>query len=148
LAGEPRLLTIPTQQVRAEVVPVDVHGGVLDVPENIHQLGWWSGSALAGGTEGTTVIDGHVDSAVAGKGALYRLGDLRSGDPLLIDTAGRQLRYTVVARQVISKHGALPAELFDQAGAPRLVVISCGGPFDRATRSYRDNVVVVAVPAP
>jgi hypothetical protein len=147
LPGEPVRLTIPTQQVTADVVPVDAPGGVLDVPEDVHRVGWWSGSALAGAAEGTTVLDGHVDSAVAGEGALFRLGDLRAGDPLLLDTAARRLRYTVAARQVIHKTGALPAELFAGAGPHRLVVISCGGPFDRATRSYRDNIVVVALPA-
>ncbi len=148
LPGEPTLLTIPTQRIQAPVDPVEAHAGVLDVPPDIHHVGWWTGSALAGASEGTTVIDGHVDSAVAGEGALFRLQDLREGDPLRVDTASRQIRYTVIGRRVISKAGPLPADLFTLTGPPRLVVISCGGPFDRATRSYVDNIVVIAVPVP
>ena len=54
--------------------------------------------------------------------------------------------YTVAAVRAYAK-ADLPAEVFDRAGAPRLVLISCGGPFDRARRSYRDNIVVYGVPS-
>jgi hypothetical protein len=146
LPGEPVRLTIPTQGVQAAVVPVEAPGGVLDVPDNIHQAGWWTGSALAGATAGTTVLDGHVDSVTAGPGALFGLQELREGDPLQLDTATRQIRYAVTGRRIINKSGPLPAEFFSAAGGPRLVLISCGGPFDRATGSYRDNIVIIAVP--
>ncbi len=44
---------------------------------------------------------------------------------------------------------ALPAsEVFDQDTTSRLVLITCGGTFDWATRHYSDNVVVYALPAP
>lgn len=39
------------------------------------------------------------------------------------------------------------AEVF-APGLPRVVLISCGGTFDRRLRHYADNVVVVAVPEP
>ncbi len=32
-------------------------------------------------------------------------------------------------------------------GRPRLVLVTCGGPFDRVAGHYRDNVVLTAVPA-
>ena len=32
-------------------------------------------------------------------------------------------------------------------GPPALVLITCGGDFDRSIRRYRSNVVVTAVPA-
>ncbi len=42
----------------------------------------------------------------------------------------------------------LPVDsLFDRRGGPRLTLVTCGGEFDQQARSYRDNVVVVAVPA-
>jgi hypothetical protein len=41
---------------------------------------------------------------------------------------------------------ALPPEVFAVGGPPRLVLITCGGAFDRRTRNYADNVVVVAEP--
>jgi hypothetical protein len=42
----------------------------------------------------------------------------------------------------------LPGEVFDRTGAARLVLITCGGRFDRRSRSYADNVVAYAVPVP
>jgi hypothetical protein len=41
---------------------------------------------------------------------------------------------------------ALPVELFRRDQAPVLVLITCGGTFDRTTRHYADNVVVTARP--
>jgi len=38
------------------------------------------------------------------------------------------------------------AELFARSGQPRLTLITCGGSFDAAGGSYRDNVVITAVP--
>jgi hypothetical protein len=41
----------------------------------------------------------------------------------------------------------LPTDIWSQTGKEHLVLVTCGGPFDQATRHYRDNVVVTAVPA-
>jgi hypothetical protein len=48
---------------------------------------------------------------------------------------------------VYVKADGLPPELFSAGGAPRLVLITCGGPFDPTTGSYLDNIVVFAAPA-
>jgi hypothetical protein len=61
--------------------------------------------------------------------------------------AGQVSRYRVVTRQLLVKRQVPLAELFTRAGAPRLVLLTCGGPFDETARSYRDNLVVVAEPA-
>jgi hypothetical protein len=42
---------------------------------------------------------------------------------------------------------ALPTSVYSRTGAPRLVLVTCGGPFDPISRHYRDNVVLTAVPA-
>lgn len=146
LPGEPVRLTIPGQLVQAAVIPIESRNGVLEVPDDVGQVGWWTGSALVGATAGTTVLDGHVDSAAAGPGALFRLRELRQGDRLQLETAARQVGYAVTGRRIISKTGPLPADLFTVTGPARLVLISCGGPFDRVTRSYRDNIVIIAAP--
>jgi len=88
-----------------------------------------------------------VDSARQGRGALFDLRSLAVGAGIdLVTESGRAFRYRVTGRETVVKR-RLPAErLFDRDGAPRLVVITCGGPFDRATSSYRDNLVVAADP--
>jgi hypothetical protein len=146
--GAPVTLAIPSLQVRAKVVPVVSAGGTLAVPDDPAQVGWWSASAPAGSSRGSVVIDGHVDSAVSGPGALFRLAALRVSDRIVLTTGTGAVRnYVVTGRRVYRKAGGLPADIFDQLGAPRLVLISCGGPFDPAAASYLDNIVVFAAPA-
>lgn len=148
LPAVPVTLSIPSLGVRASVLPVINDNGTLGVPDDPAQVGWWSASALAGAATGTVVLDGHVDSATAGPGALFRLASLKADDPITLTTGTGQLRrYTVTGRRVYVKAGGLPADIFDQHGPARLVLISCGGPFDRTAGSYLDNIVVFAVPA-
>jgi hypothetical protein len=40
----------------------------------------------------------------------------------------------------------LPTSVFRRTGPPRLVLVTCGGPFDAATGHYPDDVVVTAAP--
>ena len=144
----PVRLSLPTLGVSALVQDEVTTQGVLGVPPNPAQVGWWTGSARPGSPAGSTVLDGHVDSARTGAGALYRLTELRAGDPIAVsDARGRDLTYRVYARQVYPKHHGLPASLFTATGPPRLVLITCGGPFNASARSYQDNVVVLAAPA-
>lgn len=140
-------LSLPSLGISAPVEKVTVKQGALQVPENPSHVGWWSGSALPGSASGTVVIDGHVDSASYGRGALFGLSELHSGDRVTIHAPGSTpVGYRVVARQVYVKSQGLPADLWASGGASRLVLISCGGPFDKTTLSYQDNVVVFAVP--
>lgn len=141
-------LIIPVLHVQARVEPVDSREGQLELPDNAADVGWWTGGALPGSSSGTIVMAGHVDSAATGPGALFQLATLRPGDNIIVVLRDRQqLTYTVNARRIYNKITGLPAEMFTQTGPARLVLITCGGPFDKTTRSYRDNIVVFAVPA-
>jgi len=134
--------------IDAPVLPVSVSvDGLLDVPDNPRQLGWWSGSGRPGMPSGSVVIDGHVDSAALGFGALFRLREARPGDDVVLMSAtGDSTRYTVVARRSYAKTSLPVAEVFAADVGPRLVLLTCGGLFDQGTRHYADNVVVYAVP--
>lgn len=144
----PARLRLPSQHVDAAVQLVSVGAdGALSVPDNPRQLGWWIGSARPGGPSGTVVIDGHVDSAEHGPGALFRLREAQLGEEISVENAsGTTTRYTVVARRRYAKTSLPAAEIFAQDTRPRLVLITCGGRFDPATHHYTDNVVVYAVP--
>lgn len=146
-ARSPTELAIPAIRVLARVRPVGAVGGTLQIPENPAEVGWWAGSVPPAAREGSVVLAGHVDSR-AGPGALFRLTELRSGDEVRL-TDGERTRhaYTVTGRRVFRKASGLPADLFAADGPHRLVIITCGGPFNRATRQYRDNIIVFAAPA-
>jgi sortase (surface protein transpeptidase) len=94
------------------------------------------------------VIAGHVDSAQQGKGAFFRLRQLEPGDPITVTGGdGVQRAFKVVGVEEFQK-AKIPLErYFARDGAPRLTLITCGGPFDAKTRHYRDNIVVTAEPA-
>lgn len=142
----PLRLALPSLEVDAPVVPVDVGpGAALQVPEDPDVLGWWQGGTRPGSAQGTVVIDGHVDTARNGPGALYQLRRLRPGDQVQLGTDDGTQRYMVAAVRSFPKT-ALPPEVFATDGQPRLVLITCGGAFDQRTRQYADNIVAYAIP--
>ena len=146
--GLPSRIQISTLHVAAAITQVTSSSGVLVVPSDPAQVGWWVGSALPGSATGTTVLDGHIDSATAGIGAFWQLSSLDSGDQIAVQLQnGNAVDYRVVARRVYPKNAGLPPSLFSLTGPPTLLMISCGGPFDSARGSYEDNIAVFATPS-
>jgi Sortase domain len=140
----PSQVTIPAIGVHAAATGTH-HQLRAQCARQIRHNGWWANSAPVGAATGTVVVDGHVDSAAAGPGALFRLTDLHASDRIAITTPdGQQQDDRVIGRRVYAKANGLAADLFSSTGAPRLVLITCGGPFDRTTLSYLDNIVVFA----
>jgi sortase (surface protein transpeptidase) len=93
------------------------------------------------------VLVGHVDSARQGEGAFFRLHTVSDGALVTVTGGNRHVyRYRVIGRQEYAKTAVPLAALFTRTGAPHLTLITCGGSFDSATRHYRDNVVVTAIP--
>jgi hypothetical protein len=146
----PRQVRIPAIGVTARVEPVGVvaAGGLFEVPRGVDRVGWYRFGPGLEARAGSVVIAGHVDGRGQGRGAFFRLRELERGDRLTVAGAdGRARPFRVIAREDFAKE-ALPVDrLFARDGAPRLTLITCGGPFDRTTRTYRDNLVVTAVPA-
>jgi len=144
----PVRLSVPTLGIDAPLVraQVDVAKGVLGVPGDIRRPGWWIDGAAPGGRNGAVLIAGHVDSASRGPGAFFALHSARPGTRVEVRTRdGRTRTYRVVSVRTMRKD-ALPIDVYSLRGRPRLVLVTCGGPFDAAIGHYRDNVVVTAVP--
>ena len=143
----PVRLAVPALGVDAPVEPVGVRDdGQMDLPDDVDRLGWYRFGPVPGG-EGSAVLAGHVDDADQGLGALAPLRDAEPGAEVVsTDAAGTATRWRVVSREVLEKQ-ALPVDrLFARTGEPRLVLVTCGGPFLPDVGGYRDNVVVVAEP--
>ncbi|HEY6793161.1 MAG TPA: class F sortase [Kineosporiaceae bacterium] len=146
VAASPRLLDLPTQRVRAHVVPIGLQSGSLDLPDDPHVVGWWAAGAAPGDSSGSAVLAAHLDSASRGIGVLTALTRVLPGDPMMIaDAAGDVHRYSVDSRRTYAK-ADLPDALFARSGPPRLVLITCAGHFDARTGHYDSNLVVVARP--
>ncbi len=147
-SSPPAQLQIPTLKIDAPVVPVGVEAtGEMAIPQDIHTLGWYEYGPSPGASAGSIVVVGHVDSATQGLGTFFYLRTITAGTTITIITAdGQQRQYQVVGLQAYPKTSIPLADLFSTAGAARLTLITCGGQFDEATRSYTDNIVVTALP--
>jgi Sortase domain len=122
--------------------------GALVPPADPDLLGWWRGVRPGSGA-GSVVVAGHVDSERFGPGPLARLVDLVPGDrAVLTGPDGVRMEYVVRGVETFVKEQLPAAELFTADGAERLVLVTCGGTFDRASGSWDSNIVAVLDPVP
>ncbi|MGZ4572257.1 MAG: class F sortase [Blastococcus sp.] len=140
----PARVRAPSAGVDAAVAPIDVDlSGALLPPADTGRVGWFRGSP-APGDAGPAVLAGHVDS-VSGPGAFFRIGRLAVGDPVVVTRAdGTTLRFRVTRVARYPKTAFPTAAVYGPTPDAELRLITCGGRFDRAHRSYVDDVVVYA----
>jgi hypothetical protein len=144
-ATEPVLLGVPDIGLMVRVRDIGVEpDGQLEIPDET-EVGWYRlGSSP--GRAGATVLAGHV-SWNDTVGPFFRLGELEPGAEIQLDLAdGSSRRYSVVERAQYPKLMLPQERIWTRAGDETLVLITCGGDFNRAIRRYDDNVVVYAVP--
>lgn len=148
----PLQVRIGTIAVDAPVVPVGLEpDGAMEIPERVAEIGWYDpdGLGVLPGATGTAVLAGHVDSRSQGRGALYDLRDLRTGETIELDLADGSTQGWRITEVIQYPKDVIPLEeIFTWSGASRLAIITCGGEFDRTARSYTDNIVVYAEPLP
>jgi Sortase domain len=143
----PTSMRLPSGRL-APIQPASVHAdGSLEIPADPDRVGWWTGGAQAGEPYGSIVLAGHVDSAQFGIGVLAEMLTMRPGQELKLADGRHGQTYRIETVQKLPKAElAAGTDLFAQNVKHRLVMITCGGPFDRKTHRYRDNVVLVATP--
>ena len=112
-ADEPRYLSIPRLELENAIVngtSVNVH--VLQVPDNIYEVAWYSGSSRPG-TGGYIIISG-LDSGASGKaGAFANLDSLESGNEIKLTTgSGEEYVYEVKTVSIVDNSDA-EQELID-----------------------------------
>ncbi|MFF8411329.1 class F sortase [Streptomyces omiyaensis] len=144
-AAAPLSVTIPAIGVDAPLTRVGLdRDGWIEAPPPEHpgRAGWFSG-AVTPGEAGTAVVVGHVDT-LAGPAVFHALGALVRGRAIEVHRAdGRTAVFTVHGVELVPKD-AFPADrVYASTGAPELRLITCGGPYTRAT-GYTGNVVVSA----
>jgi hypothetical protein len=139
----PAWLRVPAAGVDVALPPVGLDGGDTLVPPAVGAA--WYADGPAPGETGPAVIAGHVDWA--GSPAVFaRLDELGAGDEVLVDHAdGTTSRFTVTRVEQHAKSDFPTAAVYGPTPGAELRLITCGGVFDRAAGSYRDNVVVYAV---
>ncbi|MFI5063159.1 MAG: class F sortase [Streptosporangiales bacterium] len=144
--SRPVQIEIPKLNVAAPVIRLGLAAnGAVEVPplQNHDLAGWYDGSVTPG-QKGTSVILGHVDS-FTGISVFFYIKTLRPGNQIKILRAnGSTAIFTVDGVQKVVKSAFPTSDVYGQVKYPSLRLITCGGPFDTATRQYLDNIVVYA----
>ncbi len=140
----PAALTIEDLGIAQGILPVGLEDdGSMEVPD-VSDIGWYLHGATPG-RPGATVLVAHVWWGETA-GPFHRLGTLEPGAHIAVGGNGDAVyEYTVVERTMYDKD-SLPADLWRNSGPETLVLISCGGGVNNATRRYNQNIVVYAVP--
>ena len=140
-------LDLPTLGTTAPVIEVGVTEDlVLQVPSDPAVLGRWSDGARVGDGSGTIALVGHV-SYRGELGVLHQLPNLRPGDEAVVTTPEGTVRYVAERVDVYNKQALPYQDIFRFDVSERLVLITCGGEFDRSTGHYDSNVVAYLTPA-
>ena len=140
----PVRLQIPAIGVSTPLVKLGrLPDGSLEVPKPWDVAGWYDKGPRPG-QPGPAVILGHVDST-NGPAVFYQLRSLRPGDTVRVGLAdGRILVFRVQRIQRYPKDEFPTEAVYFPTLNRELRLITCGGEFDYAARSYRDNIVVYA----
>jgi Sortase domain len=145
--ARPLTVSIPAIGVTSSLLPLhlDAAGALVPPPDFVH-AGWYTGGP-APGEQGPAVIAGHVDSR-KGPAIFFKLRDLAPGDLVTVTRSdGRTVRFRVTQVERYPKDAFPRLKVYQPTPDPTLRLITCGGSFDYAKRSYRDNIVVYAVSA-
>ncbi|MFD9435255.1 class F sortase [Streptomyces sp. NPDC060002] len=144
----PQRIDIPDLGVQAPVVArgLDTEGGIDPPPfDQAGVVGWYADGAEPG-ERGTALLVGHVDTETR-PAVFYKLSTIKAGETVrVVRDDGKVAEFTVDDVEVVQR------DRFDarRAYGPRqpdraeLRLITCGGTFDRVSRSYTANVIVSA----
>ncbi|MCW2495819.1 class F sortase [Jatrophihabitans sp.] len=146
----PNRIQIPKIGADAPIVTMgELANRELDIPLNPKIVGWWNGGAHPGAAQGSAVLAGHINYAGI-TGEMARIGSLDPGDRVYVSgyLKGKvtKLAFKITGVRTYRKTALPYAQIFDQKVAGRLVLVTCGGPFDSQTGNYLDNIVAYAVP--
>ncbi|GAB2963728.1 class F sortase [Amycolatopsis acidiphila] len=142
----PTEVRIPKIQADSSLLAVAVdHTGQIAVPsvKQPMQAAWYRLSPVPGDV-GPAIILGHVDGNHQ-PGIFYKLKDLAVGDEIFVTRSdGKNLRFVVDHTTQVPKDQFPTDAVYGNTDQPQLRLITCGGVFDHAEHSYKDNIVVYA----
>ncbi|WP_454042313.1 class F sortase [Cellulosimicrobium sp. Marseille-Q8652] len=138
-------VVVPSIGLDMAVEPAGVDGeGQMALPDDARSAAWYRFGPGPASPAGAVVVAAHVDD-LAGAGPFARLADVAAGTTVdVLDATGSTYTYTVTGVEDVAKADLPIDTVFDREGPPRLVLVTCGGEWDRERRSYTANVVVTA----
>jgi len=140
----PARLIIPSIGVNAAVQSVGLlPSGRIGIPSNFTDVAWYNAGPKPGAI-GSSVIDGHLDTARDANAVFAKLSELVVGDVIdVIDQTNQTIRFKVVKTAVYDENDAPLSAIFDQTiKVSRLNLITCDGVWNQAKKSYDKRFVV------
>lgn len=147
-ASNPVSLAIPAIGVQSSLLQLGLTPqNTLEVPApgpDYDKAGWYRNSP-APGSLGPAVVVGHIDSKANGPSVFYKLGSVRVNDRIQVTRADNTVATFKVNEVRRFEKKNFPTWLvYGDTDHAALRIITCGGPFDRDSGSYRDNTIVLA----
>jgi Sortase domain len=143
----PLALALPSIGVRSDLLALGLNPDhTVQVPPlgPVSQAGWYQQSPTPGQV-GPAILLGHIDSARYGPGVFFKLGALKPGDPVEVTRTDHTVAVFRVDRVVSYPKASFPSlEVYGNTPDAQLRLITCGGVFDPAARSYESNIVAFA----
>lgn len=153
-------MRIPSLKIDAPLSTRPVpEGGQMPNPYGPDDIAYYDFSAMRGyggfpGAGGNAVFAGHVDEAAhldyagldyLGPGVFFNLRNIDRGDIIEIDVGNGPVRYKVRwVREVELEDGDWRNILGSNVSIDSITLITCGGNFSTASRSYTSRTVVRA----
>ncbi|MFJ1974715.1 class F sortase [Streptomyces sp. NPDC087903] len=144
----PQRVDIPELGIQAPVVARGLDGqGAVEPPpfDQPGVVGWYAAGAKPGAA-GTALMVGHVDTETR-PAVFYKISAMKPGETVrVVRDDGKIAEFTVDDVRVVARDRFDARQVYGpgQAGRAELRLITCGGTFDRVSRSYTANVIVSA----
>jgi Sortase domain len=145
----PLRIDIPDVDIHAALIKVGLQAdGSVGVPplDQAQRAAWYDGSPSPG-EAGPSIIDAHVDSRETRgfRGAFYNLGRIQPWEHIEITRSDHVVAtFTVDSVQQAPKAKFPTGRVYGSVPYAALRLITCGGDFDYARGSYKDNTIVYA----
>ncbi len=143
-------LLIPEIGVNSPIVDVGLDpDGAMAAPPDPDVLGWYRYGGQPGGA-GNALIGGHVDwtdraTGIPRGAAFFRLRQLNAGSRVTFTDGATEVVYQVAEKYRFRDNDPAAVRVLQPSNDSRLTLITCGGLFDRTTRSYDQRDVIIAL---
>jgi len=144
--AQPTTLRIDAIDASSSLVPLGLNADrTVQVPpvSEPMQAGWYRLGPTPG-SRGPAVILGHVNAG-GHNGIFARLTQLKPGDQVRVGRAdGATAVFTITKLEQVPKSAFPTRAVYGDTPDAQLRLITCGGAFNAANRSYLDNIVAFA----
>ena len=142
-------IDIPSLHIRSEVVAVGLEDdGAMQAPSGPDEVGWYQFGPTPG-QQGNVLLAGHVDwtdrqTGRARVAVFWSLARAPVGSEVVFSDGTNDYVYYVAEKYRFAWDDPAGVSVLQPTDDYRLTLITCGGNFDRSTRSYNMRDVVIA----